>query len=152
MQTYGGSGCIDPHTDLGTSWWCGQLHTPATLPWEKEHIPIEPVWTTWRREHFRLYQDSNSDPSAIQSIASCPNWLSSPGSLFRGTKRLLCSPHKESPTFHQKCRIENSMVWVRKRTIPTEWPPLVGEVIANFCGYRVPRGQRDRSLRPYSVF
>jgi hypothetical protein len=29
---------------------------------------------------------------------------------------------------------QNSMVWVRERTIPTERPPLVGEVIANFCG------------------
>jgi hypothetical protein len=28
---------------------------------------------------------------------------------------------------------ENSMVRVRERTIPTERPPLVGEVIANFC-------------------
>jgi hypothetical protein len=28
----------------------------------------------------------------------------------------------------------NSMVWVRERTIPTERPPLVGEVIPNFCG------------------
>jgi hypothetical protein len=28
----------------------------------------------------------------------------------------------------------NFMVWVRERTIPTERPPLVGEVIANFCG------------------
>jgi hypothetical protein len=28
----------------------------------------------------------------------------------------------------------NSMVWVRERTIPTELPPLVGEVIANLCG------------------
>jgi hypothetical protein len=28
----------------------------------------------------------------------------------------------------------NSMVWVRERTIPTERPPLVDEVIANFCG------------------
>jgi hypothetical protein len=28
----------------------------------------------------------------------------------------------------------NSMVWARERTIPTERPPLVGEVIANFCG------------------
>jgi hypothetical protein len=28
----------------------------------------------------------------------------------------------------------NSMVWVRGRTIPTERPPLVGEVIDNFCG------------------
>jgi hypothetical protein len=26
----------------------------------------------------------------------------------------------------------NSVVWVRERTIPTERPPLVGEVIANF--------------------
>jgi hypothetical protein len=31
-------------------------------------------------------------------------------------------------------RSTNSMVWVRERTIPTEPPPLVGEVIANFCG------------------
>jgi hypothetical protein len=29
---------------------------------------------------------------------------------------------------------KKSMVWVRERTIPTERPPLVGEVIANFCG------------------
>jgi hypothetical protein len=28
----------------------------------------------------------------------------------------------------------NSMVWVHERTIPTERPPLVGEVIANLCG------------------
>jgi hypothetical protein len=45
-----------------------------------------------------------------------------------------------------------SMVWVRERTIPTERPLLVGEVIANLCGERVPRGQRDRSLRLYSRF
>jgi hypothetical protein len=39
---------------------------------------------------------------------------------------------------------------VRKRTITTERPPLVGEVSANFCGYRVSRGQRNGSPRPYS--
>jgi hypothetical protein len=44
------------------------------------------------------------------------------------------------------------MVRVRERTIPTERPSLVGEVFANFCGYMVPRGQRDGSLRPYSRF
>jgi hypothetical protein len=37
---------------------------------------------------------------------------------------------------------------VRTRTIPTERPPLVGEVSANFCGYRVSRGQRNGFLRP----
>jgi hypothetical protein len=29
---------------------------------------------------------------------------------------------------------KNSMVWVRERTIPTERPPLFGEVVANFYG------------------
>jgi hypothetical protein len=33
---------------------------------------------------------------------------------------------------------------------PTELPPLVGEVSANFCEKRELRGQRDGSLRPYS--
>jgi hypothetical protein len=46
----------------------------------------------------------------------------------------------------------NSMLWVRERTIPTERPPLVGEVIANFCGYNVLSGQRDVSLGRISVF
>jgi hypothetical protein len=36
-----------------------------------------------------------------------------------------------------------SVALVHKRTIPTERPPLVGEASANFCGYRVARGQRD---------
>jgi hypothetical protein len=28
--------------------------------------------------------------------------------------------------------IANSVAWVRERTIPTEWPPPIGEVSANF--------------------
>jgi hypothetical protein len=36
---------------------------------------------------------------------------------------------------------------VRKRTIRTERPPHVGEVSANFGGYRVSRGQRNESPR-----
>jgi hypothetical protein len=46
----------------------------------------------------------------------------------------------------------NSVAVVRERTIPTERPPLVGEVSANVCGYRVPRGQSGGTLRPYSRF
>jgi hypothetical protein len=34
------------------------------------------------------------------------------------------------------------MVLVRERSIPTERPPLVGKVSANFCGLRVQLGQR----------
>jgi hypothetical protein len=33
-------------------------------------LGLESVWTTWRREKFRPYRDSNSDPSAVQSAAS----------------------------------------------------------------------------------
>jgi hypothetical protein len=41
--------------------------------------------------------------------------------------------HDDAPT-QLKQQQTNSMVWVRERTIPTERPPLVGEMIANFCG------------------
>jgi hypothetical protein len=44
----------------------------------------------------------------------------------------------------------NSVDWVRERTIPTERPPLVGEVSANFCWLMVLHGQRDGSVRQYS--
>jgi hypothetical protein len=47
---------------------------------------------------------------------------------------------------------KNSVTLARKRTIPTERPPLVREVSANFCGQRLSRGQRNGSLRPYSLF
>jgi hypothetical protein len=59
---------------------------------------------------------------------------------------------RESNSATPKCKLvkKNSLAWVRERTITTERPPLVGEVSVNFCGYRVSRGQRDGSLRPYS--
>jgi hypothetical protein len=47
---------------------------------------------------------------------------------------------------------QNSVALVRKRTIPNERPPLVGEVSANFCGQRVSRGQRNGPPRQYSRF
>jgi hypothetical protein len=41
----------------------------------------------------------------------------------------------------------NSVAVVRKRTIPTERPLLVGEVSANLGGWRVLRGQRNEFPR-----
>jgi hypothetical protein len=61
------------------------------------------------------------------------------------SRNVACSIPDEATQF-----ITYSVALVRKRTIPTERPPLLGEVSANFCGKRVSRGQRDRSLRPYS--
>jgi hypothetical protein len=43
----------------------------------------------------------------------------------------------------RKVKQKNSMALVRKRTIPTERPPLPGEVSTNFSGLRVSRGQRN---------
>jgi hypothetical protein len=34
----------------------------------------------------------------------------------------------------KRAPVHNSVALVRERTIPTERPPLVGEVSANFCG------------------
>jgi hypothetical protein len=57
----------------------GQLHDPAALLTGKVHpVPIgwevgwtlEPVWTTFRREHSWPFWDLNSDPSGVQSVAS----------------------------------------------------------------------------------
>jgi hypothetical protein len=48
------------------------------------------------------------------------------------------------------CLFPHSVALVRERTIPTARLPLVGEVSANFCGWRVSRGQSNGSLRPYS--
>jgi hypothetical protein len=48
---------------------------------------------------------------------------------------------------------KNSVVLVCKRTIPTERPPLVGEVSTNFSEQRVSRGQGNESPWPLiSVF
>jgi hypothetical protein len=53
----------------------GKLHAPAALlppvPTGCEVVwAPEPVRTTWRREKSRPYSDSNSDSSAVQSVAS----------------------------------------------------------------------------------
>jgi hypothetical protein len=51
----------------------GQLHSPAALTPGKElpiRIGYEVGWTPRRGEKSSPYRDSNSDPSAIQPVAS----------------------------------------------------------------------------------
>jgi hypothetical protein len=58
-------------------------------------------------------------------------------------------------SFYTAKKRETKTAWrlVRKRTIPPERPSLVDEVSANFCGWRVSRGQRNGFPRPLiSVF
>jgi hypothetical protein len=67
-------------------------------------------------------------------------WVSA--AYFRNASPPICSKIDWIFAIQEKERVEitksfqlkqNSMVWVRERIIPTEGPPLVGEVIANFC-------------------
>jgi hypothetical protein len=57
----------------------GQLHAPAALLPENEHLisigyeagwVLEKVWMMWRGENSYPHLDSNSDPSVIQPVAS----------------------------------------------------------------------------------
>jgi hypothetical protein len=44
--------------------------------------------------------------------------------------------HLGTERFSLPTYIKNSVAWVRKRTIPAERPPLVGEISVNFFGWR----------------
>jgi hypothetical protein len=55
-----------------------------------------------------------------------------------------------SGTYETNWHKKNSMVWVREWTIPTERPPLVGEVIANFL--RIERATWSAWRIPTAVF
>jgi hypothetical protein len=78
-----------------------------------------------------------------------PYWNYASISCFLFTRYVLC-PSSPSRHFTLTTTKTNSVVWVRERTIPTERKPLVGEVSAKLYGKRVPCGQHDGSLRPYS--
>jgi hypothetical protein len=58
------------------------------------------------------------------------------GPLTRGGgDRLRCEADHTPSSTDEECSA-NSVTLVRERTVPTERPSLVGEVSANFCGYR----------------
>jgi hypothetical protein len=102
----------------------GVLHALSALPSRKE--PRSPLdrklvgpqsRSEWDCEVKILnsspFRDSNFDPSIVQPVI-CQTLMI-----------------KDSKTDKQKT---NSVAWVREWTIPTEWPPLVGEVSDIFCG------------------
>jgi hypothetical protein len=99
-----------------------------------------------RNSHHFMECEMSLLSSYKRTIGFCPEpnemWMLSARAIFRNEAGLwsICDSSYE----------RNSVAWVRERTIPTERPPLVGEVSSNFCEYRVQRGQRDGSLRPYS--
>jgi hypothetical protein len=67
-------------------------------------------------------------PRSVKSMVIADNWIT--GVTGQGYMDVTPDLGSFNPVSIKK----NSMVWVRERTIPTERPPLVGEVLANFCG------------------
>jgi hypothetical protein len=47
----------------------------------------------------------------------------------------LCRKNEAIPATGSWCPLNNSLAWIHEQTIPTERPPLIDEVSANFCGY-----------------
>jgi hypothetical protein len=54
--------------------------------------------------------------------------------LFLTMNRYHKGSYCDAEGYASHCKKKNSVVWVLERTIPTERPSLVGEVITNFCG------------------
>jgi hypothetical protein len=57
------------------------------------------------------------------------------GAAIISSKSLVNCTHEVEWTPFRTHLLTYSVALVRKRTIPTERPPLVGEVSANFCGF-----------------
>jgi hypothetical protein len=73
--------------------------------------------------------------------------------VFKCVLKCIHFESNESVSEKQTKKKNNSMPFVCKRTIPTERPPLVGEVSASFCEYRLLRGQHNEFPWPLiSVF
>jgi hypothetical protein len=60
--------------------------------------------------------------------------ISNPGSHLGLTFMLYQNVVSVTGGYKREMRCKNSVALVRERTIPTERPPPVGEVSANFCG------------------
>jgi hypothetical protein len=96
--------------------------------------------------HNFYYRTSRTRPFASYPPLPPPQFVS----LLAGTRNLSNKSDGYSGGDSVNNSNNNSVALVREGTIPTEPPPLVGKVSTNFCRWRVLRGQRDVSLRPYS--
>jgi hypothetical protein len=124
-----GSECMDPRfLYLGTSWrWVVSFNHLPPYTREKEHLYLLVRMLGGPQNRSQRYGEVKIlDPTGTRTPtrrSSSPCLVAIPTAL----PRLL-------------------------KTIPTERPPLVGEVSANVCGQTVSRGQRNGSPRPYSRF
>jgi hypothetical protein len=110
------------------------VHVYCLKQWSSTCSIFYGISKNWRKYYF-VKKIENSGPN-LRLITGDPDTKN-----FRGIKskknyispplQLLFSGFPSPSRSHVKKK--NSMVWVRERTIPTEQPPLVDEVIDNFC-------------------
>jgi hypothetical protein len=93
------------------------------------------------RWHKQLLISLKHDSYQCWRIGLDSSWISAPKNSFiteRCYRALLYPPSLPNTQFadciSMYLKKKNSVVWVRERTIPTECPPLVREVSANFWG------------------
>jgi hypothetical protein len=94
--------------------WSGQRHAPTALP------PVEgDLCTHWIGGWVGLN-------SVEYSLNMCtPVWFITFHCCWNEGEKTVNNPVTKIPNF---------VALARERTIPTERPPLLGEVSANFCG------------------
>jgi hypothetical protein len=74
-----------------------------------------------------LSKEIGCDEGRFRYLPQCPTHATTTTSTF-------CFHFACPNALHIQTKL-NSVALVRERTIPTERPPLVCEVSANFCGY-----------------
>jgi hypothetical protein len=92
--------------------------------------PLTPTWRLWESATSPRYC-TQTKGSAVPRAMNM-RWHRMRARMASGVCGVRCAT--DSRRRNAKTKKLNSMVWVRERTIPTERPPLVGEVIANLCG------------------
>jgi hypothetical protein len=126
------------------------LNVPSLMPFPSS-IPLP------RFSHIVFHYSSPYTPATVRWVFS----ETERNSLLLICRCFECSfVNKNERTCDPMCFIFNlakqkQTPWLQsaKRTIPTERPPLVGEVSAHFRGQRVSRDQRNKSPQPsISVF
>jgi hypothetical protein len=110
-----------------------QRSTGQNLPSDLHSLGSSCLWKLMRRSernnvtnHFHSHHTHNT--------TRLPNTGNKFHSHYIHDTTRLPNTRNKFHSHHITNKQTDSMVWVRERTIPTERPPLVGEVIANFCG------------------
>jgi hypothetical protein len=137
--------------------------------WSCPHISdLSFVWKYWNilltlSIHVNdIHYVSRSNICTYFKNTLCKTWMMHPmPQMFVNKLLIVCQkhcfflfsqPHQNVLQLSQQTKL-NSVALARKRTMRTERPPLVGELSANFCGYRVSRSQRNGFPRPLiSIF